>query len=159
MQGCQAEIVTGREPDGMVRFAAEELRDYVERLFGIRAKIGPAPSEAEATFFLDAAAAGLEAPEEDRDRAEYLRILALAVLVACYIGCLHLLAFQHGFTILGVYFTLSAFEPTTIIALATIIHVFWGGPIWITTSISVGWTLVLSVVFQKVFVIPLPGGF
>jgi hypothetical protein len=58
VQGCQVEIVTGVEPDEIVSFAAGELRDYVDRLFGIRANISPAPSEAEATFFLDAATTG-----------------------------------------------------------------------------------------------------
>ncbi|WP_146344966.1 tripartite tricarboxylate transporter TctB family protein [Phaeobacter marinintestinus] len=99
------------------------------------------------------------APIEDRTFDENLRVLALASAIACYIGALHFLAFQYGFTVGGAYFTLSAFEPATMIALAAIIQVSWRGPVWITTIISVGWTLVLSVVFQKVFAIPLPGGF
>lgn len=99
------------------------------------------------------------APIEDRTFDENLRVFALAATIGCYIGALHVLAFQQGFTIGDVYFTLSAFEPATIIALAVIIQVSWRGPVWITTTVSVVWTLLLSVVFQKVFAIPLPGGF
>ena len=50
----------------MVSFAAGELRDYVDRLFGMRAKISPVPGGAEATIFLDAAAAGMTAPKEEQ---------------------------------------------------------------------------------------------
>ncbi|MEM7462597.1 MAG: hypothetical protein AAF362_07930, partial [Pseudomonadota bacterium] len=72
---------------------------------------------------------------------------------------LQFLAFQSYLKLGGFNFTLSAFEPTTIIALATLIHISWRGPIWITILTSVIWTMLLSVVFQKVFSIPLPGGF
>jgi len=97
--------------------------------------------------------------DEIRDTREDMRALALAVTVAIYIACLQFLAFQQGFLIGGAHFILSAFEPVTIIALTTIIHMSWRGPIWITVSISTAWTLILSGVFQKVFNIPLPGGF
>lgn len=98
-------------------------------------------------------------PDEARDPLEDRGALLLALTVAIYIAGLQFLAFQHYFTLGGVHLILSAFEPVTIIALATIIHVFWRGPLWITAVISVGWTLTLSLVFQKLFVIPLPGGF
>ena len=62
-------------------------------------------------------------------------------------------------TIGGVYYVLSAFEPVTIVALTAIIHMAWRGPLWVTVSISTAWTHILSIVFQKVFTIPLPGGF
>ena len=43
--------------------------------------------------------------------------------------------------------------------LCTIIHISWRGPFWITAAISFSWTIVLSLVFQLVFRIPLPGSF
>ena len=98
-------------------------------------------------------------PSEIRDSAEDGRVVVLALTVAIYIAALQLLAFQVFFAIAGVALVLSAFEPVTTIALATIIHFFWRGPLWITVVISTGWTLTLSLVFQKVFAIPLPGGF
>ncbi|NKB54349.1 MAG: hypothetical protein GKR97_19425 [Rhizobiaceae bacterium] len=97
--------------------------------------------------------------DEKRNIPEDMRALALAATVAIYISCLHFLAFQHGFNIGETHFILSAFEPVTIIALTAIIHMSWRGPLWITLLISTVWTLILSLVFQKMFNIPLPGGF
>lgn len=98
-------------------------------------------------------------PAARRSSAEDRRVLLLAVTVALYIAALQLLAFQVFLSIGEIPFVLSAFEPVTVLALATIIHMSWHGALWITVAISVGWTLLLSVVFQKVFQIPLPGGF
>jgi len=105
-------------------------------------------------------AAGDEADaEEARNPAEDKAALILAVSVAVYIGALHFLAFQYHTQIAGIHYTISAFEPVTIIALVAIVQASWKGPIWITTLVSICWTLMLSVVFQKLFLIPLPGGF
>lgn len=94
-----------------------------------------------------------------RNLSEDLGSLLLACCVAIYIGALHLLARQYHITIGSMHYTISAFEPVTIVALTAIIQSVWRGPLWITTCVSVVWTLVLSFVFQKVFLIPLPGGF
>ena len=69
------------------------------------------------------------------------------------------LAFQQSFVFLGLNLRLSAFEPATIVTLAAIMHLSWRGPLWITVTIAVAWTFVLSLVFQLVFRIPLPGSF
>ena len=98
-------------------------------------------------------------PDFSRNRTEDLRALALAAAVALYILALQVLAFQIHFSFAGIAFVFSAFEPVTIIALSAIMHVAWRGPLWATVSISLFWTLFLSLVFQKAFVIPLPGGF
>ena len=94
-----------------------------------------------------------------RDWATDLRSLLLAVAVALYIAALQVLAFQQNYAIFGTNLRLTAFEPATIVTLCSIIHLSWRGPIWITVSISIGWTVVLSLVFQLVFRIPLPGSF
>ena len=93
------------------------------------------------------------------NRAEDRRTLALALTIATYLLALQLLAFQLYFDIGSVPLTLSAFEPVTIIALTALIHTSWRGPLWITSLVSVGWTLALSLAFQVLFHIPLPGGF
>lgn len=98
-------------------------------------------------------------PEDARDVKSDRRTLLLAGAVFVYIAALQTLAFQQFFSISGVDFVLSAFEPITTIALAAIIHASWRGPLWITALISVSWALTLSIVFQKLFQIPLPGGF
>ncbi|MEM9220993.1 MAG: tripartite tricarboxylate transporter TctB family protein [Pseudomonadota bacterium] len=95
----------------------------------------------------------------DRDIPTDLRSLALAGAVAIYIAALQLMAFQYDVVVGGARYSISAFEPATIITLAVIIHLSWRGPIWITCLISVVWTLALSIIFQKVFNIPLPGTF
>lgn len=94
-----------------------------------------------------------------REAGTDLRTLRLAVAVAAYIAVLHILGFQYNLVIFGIDLRLTAFEPATIIALSTIIAMHWNGPLWITVSVSAGWALVLSLVFQLVFKIPLPGSF
>lgn len=95
----------------------------------------------------------------DRDLSTDMRSAALAIAVAIYIAALQILAFQQDFTVFGTNLKLTAFEPATILTLATIIHISWRGPIWITAAVSVAWTITLSLVFQLVFRIPLPGSF
>ncbi len=95
----------------------------------------------------------------DRDLTTDLRSLLLAGAVAIYILALQHLAFQQNFSAFGQNLKLTAFEPVTIIALSAIIHFSWRGPLWITTGVSITWTLILSLVFQIVFRIPLPGTF
>ncbi len=99
------------------------------------------------------------APVFEGDRGSRLRTLFLGVAVACYIAALQVFAFQERFEFSGFSYRLSAFEPVTVIALSAIIHVFWRGPLSITVSVSAGWAFILSLVFQKVFNIPLPGSF
>lgn len=94
-----------------------------------------------------------------RDRQADLRTVFLGVSVAAYIGALQLFAYQLRLNILGFDYVLTAFEPVSILALSAIIHMSWRGPIWITISVSTGWAFLLSLVFQKVFNIPLPGSF
>ncbi len=94
-----------------------------------------------------------------RDLATDMRSLLLAVAVAIYIAALQMLAFQQNFSIFGVPLVLSAFEPTTIVAITAIIHMSWRGPLWIAATVSIVWTVILSLVFQLLFHIPLPGTF
>ncbi len=104
--------------------------------------------------------AGIHVPAfADRDLPTDLRSLALAVAVAIYIAALQSLAFQQNFNAFGTTLRLSAFEPATILTLSTIIHVSWRGPLWITATVSITWTVILSLVFQLVFRLPLPGSF
>lgn len=104
--------------------------------------------------------AGVRAPAfGDRDRATDLRSLLLAGAVALYIAALQFMAFQYNVAIAGTALRLSAFEPATVLTLSTIIHLSWRGPLWITLVVSLSWTAILSLVFQLVFRIPLPGSF
>ena len=93
------------------------------------------------------------------DLEEQKRMLVLAAMVGAYILALQVLAFQVYFDVAGVPFVLSAFQPVSFIALTAIMHVFWRGSLWTKTAIAAGWTLMLTLTFQKLFNIPLPGGF
>lgn len=104
--------------------------------------------------------AGIHQPAlAGRDLVTDFRSLILAGAVAVYIAALQVLAFQQQLPIPGMNLKLTAFEPATILTLCAIIHVSWRGPFWITAAISIIWTIVLSLVFQIVFRIPLPGSF
>lgn len=96
---------------------------------------------------------------ESTDRGEQIRTFLLITVVGIYIAALQLLAFQHNLSVGDLHFSVSAFEPVTIIMLVAIIQGTWRGPIWITTLLAIFWTLILSAVFQKAFEIPLPGSF
>jgi hypothetical protein len=96
---------------------------------------------------------------DERDLRTDLRSIGLAAAVAAYIAALQFLAFQKFLTLGPLTYTISAFEPVTVVALSAIIAMSWKGPLWITVLVSVVWTLILSVVFQHVFSIPLPGSF
>lgn len=96
---------------------------------------------------------------EGRDLATDGKSIILAGAVAIYIAALQVLSFRTDIVFAGIRHTISAFEPVTMIALAAIIVTSWRGPIWIAASISIAWTLTLSIVFQHVFTIPLPGSF
>lgn len=96
---------------------------------------------------------------DGRDRETDRGTLLLMVVVGIYIAALQFLAFRYDIVIAGFRYTIAAFEPVTIIALSVIIYGSWRGPLWIVLTISVAWTLVLSLVFQKAFNIPLPGSF
>ncbi len=102
---------------------------------------------------------GLAQEIASADKAQIKRTLLLIVLVGLYILALQYLAFQYDFSVGGQFFSVSAFEPVTVTILAAIICIYWGGPLWITTLVSVVWTLLLSLVFQKAFNLPLPGSF
>ena len=95
----------------------------------------------------------------DRDVDTDYRSVALAIAVALYIAALQFLAFQQNYNVFGTTLRLSAFEPATILTLSTIIHLSWRGPLWITVLVSAAWTVILSLVFQLVFRLPLPGSF
>ena len=96
-------------------------------------------------------------PSRNRDTDR--KTFQLAAVVAVYIAALQFMAFRHDVLVAGFRHTISAFEPVTIIALVAIIHVAWRGPLWITTTIAIIWTSILSLVFQHIFIIPLPGAF
>lgn len=91
--------------------------------------------------------------------SEQMRSIPLAAAIAIYIAGLQWLAFQMYFRVAGIHYVLSAFEPLTVIVLSAIIKTYWGGPLNVIVAIAAAWTLILSVVFQKIFQIPLPGGF
>lgn len=93
----------------------------------------------------------------DWDLPTELRTLALALCVLIYISALQILTFRTDFALAGFPFVLSAFEPVTIVVLVAIMSLFWRGPLWISLTVSIAWTVFLSLVFRNMFHVPLPG--
>ena len=80
-------------------------------------------------------------------------------MVAVYIAALQVLAFRHDIVIGSIRHTISAFEPVSVVAISAIIVLSYRGRLWITVLVTVGWVTILSLVFQQLFKIPLPGSF
>ncbi len=66
MSEQQLLIVTGPTADELVRYAAEELRSSIDRLFGKRVCVRPTMGSEDVSIVLDADQARLEAPEADQ---------------------------------------------------------------------------------------------
>lgn len=80
-------------------------------------------------------------------------IIAIAFVYAL---ALQTLSMPVSFTMMGTYIEVGIFEVATILCLAALMQMFWGGRFWIIASISVVWTLFLGFIFRTVFFIFLP---
>jgi len=113
-----------------------------------------------------AAALGLMAIRRHRKRIttvpteeilDPLRTVMLACLIAVYLVCVQLIDFEYTFHLGGMRLGYGAFEVLTIIALTTILSVFWRQALWLCLLVSVVWVTLLAGAFRYVFTIPLPG--
>ena len=60
------QLITGENPDPILVFAADELRQYAGKLFGLEAAISTRARADATAIFLDAPAAGQEPPADDQ---------------------------------------------------------------------------------------------
>jgi hypothetical protein len=82
--------------------------------------------------------------------------LLIAVLIA-YVAALEVLTFSRDISLGIIELQITAFEPVSIVILTTILRIFWTPRLWACLLVAVVWILVLSIAFQKLMTIPMPG--
>ena len=91
------------------------------------------------------------------EKPDHMRTVALVCLVGFYLTCLQLISFEYAFQLGSIRLGYGAFEVLTIIALTTILSVFWRQALWACLAVSIVWVTLLAGAFRYVFTIPLPG--
>lgn len=82
--------------------------------------------------------------------------LLIGVLIA-YVAALEVLTFSREISLGIIELQITAFEPVSIVILTTILRIFWTSRLWACLLVAVVWILVLSITFQKLMTIPMPG--
>lgn len=82
--------------------------------------------------------------------------LLIGVLIA-YVAALEVLTFSREVSLGIIELQITAFEPVSIVILTTILRIFWTSRLWACLLVAVVWILVLSITFQKLMTIPMPG--
>ena len=88
---------------------------------------------------------------------ETARRLTLVGAVGLYLLALDTLALERFVPLWGAQVPLGGFEPATVLFLAVLLRLCWTDRPIAIVSVSVGWTLCLSLAFRGLFGIPLPG--
>jgi hypothetical protein len=91
------------------------------------------------------------------EKPDHLRTVVLFCLIGAYLICVQLINFEYAFQLGSMRLGYGAFEVLTIIALTTILSVFWRQALWACLAVSIVWVTLLAGVFRYVFTIPLPG--
>lgn len=91
------------------------------------------------------------------EKPDHLRTVMLVGFIGAYLICVQLINFEYTFQLGGMRLGYGAFEVLTVIALTTILSVFWRQALWACLAVSVVWVTFLAGVFRYVFTIPLPG--
>jgi hypothetical protein len=91
------------------------------------------------------------------EKPDHLRTVVLFCLIGAYLICVQLINFEYTFQLGSMRLGYGAFEVLTIIALTTILSVFWRQALWSCLAVSIVWVTLLAGVFRYVFTIPLPG--
>jgi hypothetical protein len=93
---------------------------------------------------------GIELP------ADFLRSAVLGAVLVVYVAALQFLPVAAAVSIGAIRLAIGNFEVATIVALATILRIFWRGALWVCLAVSLGWVGFLSLVFRLIFEIQLP---
>lgn len=81
---------------------------------------------------------------------------AIIAIAFVYVLALQTISMPVSTTIGGRYLEAGVFEVATILCLAALMRLFWGGRFWIIATVSVVWTLALAFVFRTIFYVTLP---
>jgi hypothetical protein len=98
------------------------------------------------------------APGADRFElpAEFRGSMLLAGILVVYVAALQFLPIAAAIRIGTVRLAIGNFEVATVIILTLILRLFWRAALWKCFAVSVGWVLLLSLVFRLVFEMQLP---
>lgn len=99
--------------------------------------------------------APLSEASDDQD-IDFRRTGIIIAIALIYALALETISMPVSTTIAGMYLEAGIFEVATILCLAVLMQLFWGGRFWIIATLSVVWTMVLSLIFRNVFFIFLP---
>ena len=88
---------------------------------------------------------------------ESRRRILLAFTIIVYVAALDVLSFETYLHIADYPVPLGSFEPVTVVALTTMLRLFWTPRLAHCVLVAVVWTAMLSVMFRGVFNIPMPG--
>jgi hypothetical protein len=91
------------------------------------------------------------------DAPDHKRTIVLVGLVLVYLVCLELVSFDYVVQVGDMRLGYGSFEVLTIIALTSILLIFWKQPLWSCLLVSVIWSTALAAAFRYIFTIPLPG--
>ena len=81
--------------------------------------------------------------------------LLIAILVV-YVSALEVLEFSSDVELGALNMQITAFEPISIIVIATILRIFWTPRLWPCLLVAILWISFLSFAFQSLMKIPMP---
>ena len=81
--------------------------------------------------------------------------LLIAILVV-YVSALEVLEFSSDVGLGALNMQITAFEPISIIVIATILRIFWTPRLWPCLLVAILWISFLSLAFQSLMKIPMP---
>lgn len=99
---------------------------------------------------LGGSAGGFELPED------FTRSVGLGLIVVVYVAAMQTLPEAWSGSIAGERVTIGSFEVTSLIAVTTVLKIYWGERLWVCFLVTLGWIAFLSLIFRIIFSIPLP---
>lgn len=97
-------------------------------------------------------------PDLDEDSiSDPARTGLLIAVIFIYLIAMDAITFGLQGYLGSLYIVVGAFEIATVLCLSVLMKLYWNGPLWIITTVSLVWTTALSLIFRNVFLISLPG--
>jgi len=97
------------------------------------------------------------AADTDSAHGESARRFASVAAITVYLAVLSVLDAESFLPIFGHQIPVGGFEPATAFLLSVLLRLFWTERLAPVVSVSVAWTVCLSLAFRGLFGIPLPG--
>ncbi len=88
--------------------------------------------------------------------SDFMRSLTLGGLVILYVLALQFVPIRTSFNIGSLRFVIGAFEPVSVVAITSLLRIYWRASLWACLTVTVFWVAFLSIVFRMLFLTPLP---